>query len=73
MLDVNQNQKLEPTELAPIIMGFMPPGAPPLTQENCLAFCEVFDRNGDKVGEGTTATPQPNTCNLLPPLTTSRR
>ena len=48
-LDVNQNGKLEPAEMVPVIIGFMPPNAPPLTEENCLKFVEVFDRNGDKV------------------------
>ena len=46
---MNSNGKLEPVEMAPIIIGFMPPGAPPLTEEQCLAFTEMFDRNGDKV------------------------
>ena len=46
---MNQNGKLEPVEMAPIIIGFMPPDAPPLTEEQCLAFTAMFDRNGDNV------------------------
>ena len=48
-LDQNHKGKLEPVELVPIIVSFMPPNAPPLTEEQCLAFTEMFDRNGDKV------------------------